>query len=165
MSKNSIRIWISAALFLSATSTSAEIHKWVDHNGQTRYSDKKTDGIELATHTQKIKRNQERSKDEIQRVFDKHKGTLYRLYLSALKNNPTLAGKADFILTIEPGGKVSSITVAHTTLNSKVFINQVTANIQQIDFGPSDARKTTTHYPLYFLPAKNAHQMQNPHPE
>ncbi|BBM03332.1 AgmX/PglI C-terminal domain-containing protein [Microbulbifer sp. GL-2] len=86
-------------------------------------------------------------------MFDKHKGRIYRLYLNALKKDPSLNGMVDYIIQIEPSGKVSSISVALTTLDSKSLIKQVTAEIQKIDFGDSEVRKTTTHFPMHFFPA------------
>lgn len=135
-------------------STNAEIYKWVDQNGQVRYSDKKPNRTEFGSLTRNVKEKQERSKDKIQKEFDKHKGRIYRLYLNALRNDPSLNGMVDYIIQIEPNGKVSSITVALTTLDSKSLIKQVAAEIQKINFGDSEVRKTITHFPIHFFPAE-----------
>jgi len=91
MSKKHLINSVYMVLFLSVTSTSAEIYKWVDQDGQVRYSDKNPNDIEFANLVHKIKEKQERSKDEIQRVFDRHKGKIYRLYLMRKKMTQTLS--------------------------------------------------------------------------
>ncbi|BBM03333.1 DUF4124 domain-containing protein [Microbulbifer sp. GL-2] len=60
-----LRNSVYVALLLSVASTNAEICKWVNQNGQVRYSDKKPNRIELGSLTRNVKEKQERSKDKI----------------------------------------------------------------------------------------------------
>src|SRR5215471_19240619 len=48
-----------------------------------------------------------RSREEIERVFDLNKGSIYTLYNRALRQNPALQGKLVLRLTIAPDGRVT----------------------------------------------------------
>ena len=52
-----------------------------------------------------------RSREEIELVFDKNKGSIFALYNRALRRDPTLQGKLVLKLTIEPSGAVSACEV------------------------------------------------------
>ncbi|USD23443.1 AgmX/PglI C-terminal domain-containing protein [Microbulbifer variabilis] len=139
------------SLTLSSNLASAEIYQWVDQSGNASFSDKKPPAIADATLKKTVKKKRERSRVEIQQVFDKHKGQLYRLYLSARKQDPDLEGGAEFIIDIEPSGEVANIALASSSLDSKPFTDQLMAKIQEFNFGASDTRRTTIHYPIHFF--------------
>lgn len=95
-----------------------------------------------------------RTDEEIQIVFDRYKATLYRIYNTELRKNPTLRGKMLLRITIEPGGEVSACTVESTDLASPELVAQIVERVKRFNFGPkTDVPKTTILYPIDFLPA------------
>jgi len=94
-----------------------------------------------------------RTDEEIQIVFDKYKATLYRMYNSELRKNPTLRGKVLLRITIEPGGEVSACTVQSNDLASPELVAQIVERVKKFNFGPKEKVSTTTIlYPIDFLP-------------
>ncbi|WP_226646273.1 AgmX/PglI C-terminal domain-containing protein [Microbulbifer variabilis] len=151
-----IEAFFCVSLTLCSNLAHAEIYQSVDQNGHISFSDKRPAGIASVTLKRTGKKKRERSRTEIQQVFDKHKGQLYRLYLNARKQDPDLKGGVEYIIDIEASGEVANITLASSSLNSKPFTDQLMAKIQQINFGASDARRTTTVYPMQFYPPNNS---------
>jgi hypothetical protein len=95
-----------------------------------------------------------RTDEEIQIVFDRYKATLYRIYNTELRKNPTLRGKMLLKITIESGGEVSVCTVESTDLASPELVAQIVDRVKRFNFGPKDdVPKTTILYPIDFLPA------------
>ncbi len=95
-----------------------------------------------------------RTDEEIQIVFDRYKATLYRLYNTELRKNPTLRGKMLLKITIEGDGAVSQCTVESTDLASPELVAQILDRVKRFNFGPKDGvPKTTILYPIDFLPA------------
>lgn len=95
-----------------------------------------------------------RTDEEIQIVFDRYKGTLYRLYNRELRKDPTLQGKLVLRITIEPDGSVSAVSAESTDLASKTLVDQIVARVQRFNFGPKEGVPTVTIlYPIDFLPA------------
>ena len=94
-----------------------------------------------------------RTDEEIQIVFDKYKATLYRMYNTELRRNPTLRGRIVLRITIEPGGEVSACTVQSNDLGSPDLVDQMVARVKKFNFGPKEkTSKTTILYPIDFLP-------------
>ncbi len=95
-----------------------------------------------------------RTDEEIQIVFDRYKATLYRIYNTELRKNPTLRGKLLLRITIEPGGEVSACTVESTDLASPELVAQIVDRVLRFNFGPKEkVPKTVILYPIDFLPA------------
>ncbi|MBE0503453.1 MAG: AgmX/PglI C-terminal domain-containing protein [Desulfuromonadales bacterium] len=95
-----------------------------------------------------------RTDEEIQIVFDKYKATLYRIYNTELRKNPTLRGKIILRITIEPGGEVSACSVQSSDLASPELVAQIVERVKKINFGPKEkVPRTTIMYPIDFLPA------------
>ncbi len=94
-----------------------------------------------------------RTDEEIQIVFDKYKATLYRMYNTELRKNPTLRGRIILRITIEPDGEVSVCTVQSNDLRSPELVAQIVARVKKFNFGPKEkVSKTTILYPIDFLP-------------
>lgn len=94
-----------------------------------------------------------RTDEEIQIVFDKYKATLYRMYNTELRKNPTLRGKIILRITIEPGGEVSACTVQSNDMGSPELVAQIVARVRKFNFGQKEkVSKTTILYPIDFLP-------------
>jgi hypothetical protein len=95
-----------------------------------------------------------RTDEEIQIVFDRYKATLYRIYNTELRKNPTLRGKMLLRIVIEPGGEVSSCKVESTDLASPELVAKIVERVNRFNFGPKeDVPPTTILYPIDFLPA------------
>ncbi len=95
-----------------------------------------------------------RSDQEIQIVFDRYKGALYRIYNKELRKDPTLMGKMILRLTIEPDGSVSMAKVVSSDLDSAELSKQIIARVKRFNFGPKEGvPKITIDYPIDFLPA------------
>jgi len=95
-----------------------------------------------------------RTDEEIQIVFDRYKATLYRIYNTELRKNPTLRGKILLRITIEPNGELSLCKVESSDLASPELVSKIVARVKRFNFGPKDdVPKTTILYPIDFLPA------------
>lgn len=99
--------------------------------------------------------NAARSDEDIQIVFDRYKGQLYRMYQRELRNDPTLQGKLTVRLTIEPDGHVSACTVLSTTLASPGLVKDIVARILSFNFGAKSGIPAVTlrYGPIDFLPS------------
>jgi periplasmic protein TonB len=101
----------------------------------------------------KSDRSASRSQEDIQIVFDKHKGAIFNIYNRALRQNPTLEGKVVFQLTIAPSGQVTAISVVSSELGDPTLERKLLARIKMINFGAKPVDSVTLTYPIDFLPA------------
>lgn len=101
----------------------------------------------------KSDRNASRSQEDIQIVFDKHKGAIFNIYNRALRSDPRLEGKVVFRLTIAPSGQVTAISVVSSDLGNEALERKLLARIKMINFGAKPVDTVTLTYPIDFLPA------------
>ncbi|MFZ0470043.1 MAG: AgmX/PglI C-terminal domain-containing protein [Thiogranum sp.] len=101
----------------------------------------------------KSDRNASRSQEDIQIVFDKHKGAIFNIYNRALRSDPSLEGKVVFSLTIAPSGQVTAISVVSSDLGNETLEHKLLARIKMINFGAKPVDTVTLTYPIDFLPA------------
>jgi TonB family protein len=94
-----------------------------------------------------------RSREEIERVFDVNKGSIYALYNRALRQNPALQGKLVLKLTIEPDGRVSSCEVVSSELGDKELEQKLVQRVLLFQFEKRDVERITTTKPIDFFPA------------
>ncbi len=95
-----------------------------------------------------------RTDEEIQIVFDRYASTLYRIYNTELRRDPTLRGNIVLRITIESDGSVSECTVESSELGSAELEAQIVARVKRFNFGPKDnVPPVTIMYPIDFLPA------------
>lgn len=95
-----------------------------------------------------------RTDEEIQIVFDRYKATLYRIYNKELRKDPTLMGRLNLRLTIEPDGKVSMCESESSDLSSNELISKIVSRVKRINFGAKESvPQITIRYPIDFLPA------------
>jgi len=95
-----------------------------------------------------------RTDEEIQIVFDRYKASLYRIYNTELRKDPTLRGKILMRICIETNGEVSMCKVESTDLASPELVAKIVERIKRFNFGPKeDVPKMTILYPIDFLPA------------
>jgi TonB family protein len=94
-----------------------------------------------------------RTREEIQTVFDQNKGAVYALYNRALRKDPTLRGKVVLELTISPGGKVTKCRVVSSELNDKRLERKLVSRIKLFKFRAKDVDTAVVSYPIDFLPS------------
>ena len=94
-----------------------------------------------------------RSREEIERVFDKNKGAIYALYNRALRTNPALQGKLVLRLTIAPNGTVTFCEVVSSELGDPELEEKLVQRVLLFQFEPKDVEPVTTTKPIDFFPA------------
>ncbi len=94
-----------------------------------------------------------RTTEDIQIVFDRHKGGIYSLYRRALRKNPVLEGTLVLRLVIEPSGKVSRCEVVSSELNDPSLERKIVLKVKKINFGARDVEVWKGNYPLNFIPS------------
>jgi TonB family protein len=94
-----------------------------------------------------------RSREEIERVFDLNKGSIYTLYNRALRQNPSLQGKLVLRLTIAPDGRVTFCEVVSSELGDPDLEQKLVQRVLLFQFEPRDVESITTTKPIDFFPA------------
>ncbi|MEW8691657.1 MAG: AgmX/PglI C-terminal domain-containing protein [Candidatus Thiodiazotropha endolucinida] len=94
-----------------------------------------------------------RTREEIQVVFDQNKGAVYALYNRALRKDPTLRGKVVLELTITPAGKVTKCVILSSELNDKKLERKLVSRIKLFKFPAKDVDTAVVSYPIDFLPS------------
>jgi TonB family protein len=94
----------------------------------------------------------ERSREEIELVFNRNKNALYALYERALRQNPQLQGKLVLELTIAPSGDVTMCRVVSSELNDMEFEEKIIARVRYFHFEARDVKPVTTTKPIEFFP-------------
>jgi len=122
----------------TATVTSAIAHSGLDDRGATR-----TGSSGKAA----------RSREEIELVFDRNKGTIYTLYARALREHPELQGKLVLEFTIAPSGEVTMCRVVSSELHNEDLESKIIARVKSFRFEPKDVETITTTKPIDFFPA------------
>jgi TonB family protein len=94
-----------------------------------------------------------RSREEIERVFDLNKGSIYALYNRALRQNPSLEGKLVLRLTIAPDGRVTFCEVVSSELGDPDLEAKLVQRVLLFQFEAKDVESITTTKPIDFFPA------------
>ncbi|MCU7853486.1 MAG: TonB family protein [Candidatus Thiodiazotropha sp. (ex Monitilora ramsayi)] len=94
-----------------------------------------------------------RTREEIQTVFDQNKGAVYALYNRALRSDPTLRGKVVLELTISPAGKVTKCRILSSELNDSKLERKLVSRIKLFKFSAKDVETAIVSYPIDFLPS------------
>jgi len=94
-----------------------------------------------------------RSTEDIQLVFDKHKGAIYSLYRRALRNNPALEGTVVLRMEIQPDGTVTKCDVVSSELNDADLERKIVLKIKRINFGSMAVGVWNDTYPISFIPS------------
>jgi outer membrane biosynthesis protein TonB len=93
-----------------------------------------------------------RSIEDVRRVFDANKGSIFAIYNRTLRSNPALQGEVVLELVIDPGGRVVGCKVVASEIADQTMIDKIVNRIRLFDFGQRDVRTTTIRYPVHFLP-------------
>jgi TonB family protein len=94
-----------------------------------------------------------RSSDEIERVFQQNKGSIFNIYNRALRKNPSLAGQVVVELTIAPGGQVTAVKILSSELEDEALERKLMLKIKKFKFSNSSVAVITVTYPIDFLPS------------
>ena len=94
-----------------------------------------------------------RSREEIERVFDRNKGAIFALYNRALRQNPSLEGKVVLRLTIAPNGGVTACEVVSSELGDPDLEQKLVQRVLLFQFEAKDVEAITTTKPIDFFPA------------
>lgn len=94
-----------------------------------------------------------RTSSDIGLVFNKNKAGLHSLYERERRKNSNLKGKIVFQLTIEPNGKVSSVKIISSELNSPELEARIISRIKMFTFSPTTDGPVVINYPVEFIPS------------
>lgn len=94
-----------------------------------------------------------RSREEIERVFDRNKGAIYSLYNRALRADPTLQGKVVLRLTILADGTVSFCEIVSSELGDPELEQRLVQRVLLFQFEAKEVEAVTTTKPIDFFPA------------
>ncbi len=94
-----------------------------------------------------------RSRDEIERVFQRQKGSIFSIYNRALRSNPALAGKVVIEMTIAPDGSVKNARIVSSELGDEQLERKLILKIKRFKFSSSNVAEITVTYPIEFLPS------------
>lgn len=94
-----------------------------------------------------------RSREEIERVFDRNKGAIYALYNRALRQDSTLEGKVVLRLTISPEGDVTFCEIVSSELGNPELEEKLVQRVKLFKFEAKDVEPITTTKPIDFFPA------------
>jgi periplasmic protein TonB len=94
-----------------------------------------------------------RSREEIERVFDRNKGAIFALYNRALRQNPALEGKLVLRLTIASDGRVTFCEVVSSELGDPELEQRLVQRVLLFQFESKNVEPITTTKPIDFFPA------------
>lgn len=94
----------------------------------------------------------DRDIESIRKVLDANKGAIYAIYRRALRKDPSLQGKVNIRLVIEPNGSVSSASIVDSELEAPALESKLLSRIKLISFGDQNVTQTTLEYGFNFLP-------------
>lgn len=94
----------------------------------------------------------ERSKEEIRKVMEQHKGAIYSIYNRALRQNAALEGKMVVRIVIDTSGKITEVTLVSSELGDSDLESKILQRIRLISFPASRAARTTLNQTFDFLP-------------
>lgn len=94
-----------------------------------------------------------RTTEDIQLVFDRHKGSIYSLYRRALRKNPALEGTLVLRLVIQPSGEVTKCEVVSSELGDSALERKIVLKVKRINFGAMDVEVWDNTYPIDFIPS------------
>lgn len=94
-----------------------------------------------------------RTSEDIARVFDQNKGSIYSLYRRALRKNPGLEGTVVLKLQIQPDGRVTKCTVVSSELNDPALERKIVLKVKRMNFGSKNVEVWNDTYPINFIPS------------
>lgn len=98
-------------------------------------------------------RNGQRSEAEIERVFQKNKGSIFSIYNRELRKDPSLQGKVVLELTIDASGVVTKCIILSSELDNEKLEKRLISRIKKFKFVSKKVPVFTVRYPIEFLPS------------
>lgn len=79
-----------------------------------------------------------RSSDDVRKIVDKHRLDIYRLFNKRVKQNPCLAGKIAYRLTINAGGTAERVQIVASSTSDAIFDKQLAKLLKTYEYGKID---------------------------
>ncbi|PCJ22227.1 MAG: hypothetical protein COB04_00260 [Gammaproteobacteria bacterium] len=108
--------------------------------------------IEAIISDRNSKRESRRTPEDIRRVFDLNKSSLYALYQRALRKDPSLEGSVVFHIVVEPDGQISLCEIVSSELESDSLNRKIIAKIRLFNFGPNQVETWDDTFSVDFFP-------------
>ncbi|HCT40754.1 MAG TPA: energy transducer TonB [Moraxellaceae bacterium] len=109
-------------------------------------------GAETAARSVNKDGKSRRTKEDIEKGFDKFGSRLYLAYQRAVRDDPNLQGTLTLSLTIAPDGSVTSCTVASSQLNNPVLEAKIVAIVKGFNFGADNVEVYSGQHTLNLFP-------------
>ncbi len=93
-----------------------------------------------------------RSREEIGKIMDQHKGAIYSIYNRALRQNPALQGKMVMELVIDPSGRILEVRLLSSELSDSALESRIMQRIKLIVFPAAKVERLTFKQSFDFLP-------------
>ena len=101
----------------------------------------------------KASASSKRSAEEIERVFQKNKDSIFNIYNRALRKNPSLEGQVVVELTIAPSGEVTRVKILSSELGDEALERKLVLKIKRFKFSKANVAEIIATYPIAFLPS------------
>lgn len=93
-----------------------------------------------------------RSEEEMRKVMERYKSSIFSIYNRALRDNAALQGKVKFKMIIDPSGQVVEASVEFSELKDAALEAKLLAKMKSISFPAANVVRTTFFQTLDFLP-------------
>lgn len=93
-----------------------------------------------------------RSEEEMRKVMEQYKSSIFSIYNRALRDNAALQGKVKFKMIIDPSGQVVEASIEFSELEDPALEAKLLAKMKSISFPSANVVRTTFYQTLDFLP-------------
>lgn len=93
-----------------------------------------------------------RSEEEMRKVMEQYKSSIFSIYNRALRDNAALQGKVKFKMIIDPSGQVVEASIEFSELKDSALEAKLLAKMKSISFPAANVVRTTFYQTLDFLP-------------
>ncbi len=93
-----------------------------------------------------------RSEEEMRKVMEQYKSSIFSIYNRALRDNAALQGKVKFKMIIDPSGQVVEASIEFSELKDPALEAKLLAKMKSISFPAANVVRTTFYQTLDFLP-------------
>ena len=93
-----------------------------------------------------------RSEEDMRKVMEQHKSSIFSIYNRALRDNAALQGKVKFKIVIDPSGQVVEVSIEFSELKEPALEAKLISKLKSISFPSAAVMRTTFYQTLGFLP-------------
>jgi protein TonB len=93
-----------------------------------------------------------RSEEDMRKVMEQHKSSIFSIYNRALRDNAALQGKVKFKIVIDPSGQVVEVSIEFSELKEPALEAKLISKLKSISFPSAAVLRTTFYQTLDFLP-------------